>query len=54
MLYGGAGEDALHGDDGDDFLFGRDGEHDFLAGGFGTDTAEKDDQDTTNGVERFV
>jgi uncharacterized delta-60 repeat protein len=53
-LYGGAGEDALHGDEGDDFLFGRDGIHDFLAGGFGTDTAEKDDEDTTNGVERFV
>jgi uncharacterized delta-60 repeat protein len=53
-LFGGDGEDALHGDEGDDLLFGRDGIHDFLAGGFGTDTAEKDDEDTTNGVERFV
>ena len=53
-LFGGPGVDALHGDEGNDSLFGRDGEHDFLAGGFGTDTAEKDDRDTTNGVERFV
>jgi uncharacterized delta-60 repeat protein len=54
ILTGGPGRDALHGEDGNDTLFGRDGFADFLAGGFGTDTAEKDDQDMTTGVERFA
>jgi Ca2+-binding RTX toxin-like protein len=51
-IAGGTGRDALHGDDGNDLLQARDGESDFLAGGFGTDTAEADAVDTLNGVER--
>jgi uncharacterized delta-60 repeat protein len=51
-LFGGAGGDSLNGEDGNDVLHGEgDNEHDFLAGGFGTDTGFRDDGDVTNGVE---
>jgi Ca2+-binding RTX toxin-like protein len=53
-LRGGLGRDALFGEDGEDTLYARDGVADFLSGGFGTDTGQKDTIDTTNGVEKFV
>ena len=53
-LVGGEGRDALHGEDGNDSLFGRDGFADFLNGGPGTDSAERDDIDSINGIERFI
>jgi Ca2+-binding RTX toxin-like protein len=54
VLNGGAGRDALFGEDGNDVLISRDGAADFLSGGFGTDFGQKDDLDTTNGVEHFL
>jgi hypothetical protein len=44
----------MFGEDGDDTLLARDGVADFLSGGFGTDTGQKDAIDTTNGVEKFI
>jgi Ca2+-binding RTX toxin-like protein len=54
VLNGGAGRDALFGEDGNDVLVSRDGYADFLSGGFGTDFGQKDDLDTTTGVENFL
>jgi Ca2+-binding RTX toxin-like protein len=55
LLVGGGGRDALHGDDGDDSLRARgDGFRDFLSGGLGTDSAEKDPEDEAVGIERLV
>jgi Ca2+-binding RTX toxin-like protein len=54
QLTGGAGRDALFGEDGSDTLFARDGEADFLSGGFGTDTGQKDSSDSNIGVEKFI
>jgi len=54
VLDGGSGSDALFGEDGNDVLVSRDGFADFLSGGYGTDFAQKDNLDTTIGVEKFL
>jgi Ca2+-binding RTX toxin-like protein len=50
-----AGDDRLYGGSGNDTLSGRgDGTADYLDGGTGTDTAQKDALDATYSVERFT
>lgn len=50
-INGGAGEDALYGEDGNDTFFAKDNTKDFLSGGIGNDTANKDAIDILNSVE---
>lgn len=50
-IYGGTGEDALFGEAGNDSLFSKDGIKDFLSGGSGTDSGNKDAIDIINSVE---
>lgn len=51
VINGGAGEDALYGDDGNDVFQSKDSIKDFLSGGIGTDSANKDAIDVINSVE---
>jgi Ca2+-binding RTX toxin-like protein len=50
-INGGTGEDALYGEDGNDTFFAKDSTKDFLSGGLGNDTANKDAIDILNSVE---
>ena len=50
-LDGGLGADRLYGQEGDDTLLGKDGTADYLDGGLGNDTAQKDDLDALFSVE---
>ncbi|QOV89121.1 M10 family metallopeptidase C-terminal domain-containing protein [Humisphaera borealis] len=50
-IYGGSGEDAMFGQNGNDTFYSKDGIKDFLAGGSGTDKANKDAIDIVNSVE---
>jgi Ca2+-binding RTX toxin-like protein len=53
-LTGGPGRDRLYGGNGNDNLYGRDNTPDYLDGGPGFDTAQRDAIDGVFSIEKFI